>query len=410
MVRAAVIAALTADGGSVERSRHLDRGHAGGVGLQREQDEIEEDRHLLGNAAVAGLRDAGRRPWPRQPGLFLLQRGLHFSDGAEIVVELASVVRREPRLHAVGLIEDGVEDRAATVVGGDLSRGGLRRVVAKEQPKHLAHLLDRRHEHAAAGPGEFCAAGAGGARGRVENRKPCLADDCAAEELVERDVAVGHRGGVGRLDPGEERVREPVAAVGAVVEVREDGEPAAVFFEWSEAGPQLRVGPVANRKKVVLQHAEGIRDADESPSSRAGSLAAERLPERFKERQRKAHATGPQHAAAAHRRAGHWECCRRDCCHCQPPHRPYHTPGLAGLPDPKHPKNDRKCFRRSAIVDVCSCGGGELAASPAVPSRKKQRTKDECHAIRHEYLPPRISGSGTPRPHCRWFCGRFYAR
>ena len=64
VVREPVVAPLGSDGGGVERSRHLDRGHAGGVGLQREQDEIEEDRHLLGDAAVAGLRDASRRPRP----------------------------------------------------------------------------------------------------------------------------------------------------------------------------------------------------------------------------------------------------------------------------------------------------------------------------------------------------------
>ena len=147
------------------------------------------------------------------------------------MVELASVVSGKPRLHAAGLIENGVEDRAAAVVGGDLPRGGLWWVVTKEQPKHLADLLDRRHEHATAGPGKFCAAGASGARGGVENRKPCLADDRSAQELVKRDVAIGHRGGVGRADPGEERVREPMAAVGAVVEVRKDGETATVFFE-----------------------------------------------------------------------------------------------------------------------------------------------------------------------------------
>ncbi len=285
---------------------------AGGVGLEREGDQIEHQAEVIfvgaGNAGGAGVVGAAVGEL-----IFAIETLLEFADGIEIIVELAPVGGAELCLERSGVVHGEVENAFAIAIAFEARLGFLAGpAVAEKAVEHQLGIDLRRHRGGlglprnverigAAVAGVTFAGEPGAVRAEFEGGQAGARPELLRRDLVHRhpDLDVGSaslarfRGrqeGGGR--PG--MVSSPVAVRPAFVlgeagqnrKLRPDG------LQRLEGGGQDEIGSGRGRGPVV--QVDAVRHVDKGHAARRGRHsgrsggrggAGQRRSHRFEQRQ-----------------------------------------------------------------------------------------------------------------------------
>ena len=222
VVRKRMIFAAHAQHGRLEAAGDFERGDARGIGLQRQRDQVVEDRNIVDQAARPPAPACRASAWESRPSGGAVRDPVSTS---RTEVKYSSSFARSPWIQ---LALERIRVGAHRIENGSLQAEAILHLIAigaavvdEQLAEQLARPLDRRDARAAARPAHHAAAvqavlGADRQRGKARH-----AADRLGRALIEGDVALGHALGVDRAHAAEIGVDGEVAALHAVIEAGE---------------------------------------------------------------------------------------------------------------------------------------------------------------------------------------------